>query len=93
MIVAVAAVVTAVVVALNAADTLPAGTVTLAGTVTDRLLFVRVTTAPPVGAGALNVTVPVEEFPPTTVVGFSDTVDNPAAAGLTVSTAVLLAPL
>jgi len=27
--------------------------------------------APPAGAGPLNVTVPVEEFPPVTLVGFS----------------------
>jgi len=93
VIVAVAAVVTALVVTLNVADELPAATVTVAGTVTDGLSSARVTTAPPVGAGALNVTVPVEELPPTTLVGFSDTADRAAAAGLTVSTAVLLTAL
>ena len=34
------------------------------------LLLTRVTTAPPVGAGPLRVTVPVEGLPPTTEVGF-----------------------
>src|SRR5262249_29953534 len=50
----------------------PASTVTLAGTVARLVLLLeRVTTAPPAGAGALRVTVPCEEFPPTTLVGFS----------------------
>jgi hypothetical protein len=53
----------------------PAGTVTLdpATWATPVLLLTRVTTAPPVGARALRVTVPVEELPPTTLVGFRDT--------------------
>lgn len=50
----------------------PAGTVTLAGTRAAPLLLERVTRAPPAGAGALSVTVPVEDpRPPTTLVGFS----------------------
>ena len=51
----------------------PAGTVTLAGTAaTPGLLLERETTAPPVGAGPLRVTVPVEDCaPPTTLVGLS----------------------
>jgi hypothetical protein len=49
----------------------PADTVTLDGTVAaDVLLLVRVTVAPPEGAAALRVTVPVELFPPLTLVGF-----------------------
>jgi hypothetical protein len=38
------------------------------------LLLDRVTTAPPAGAAAARVTVPVDEVPPTTDVGFSVTV-------------------
>jgi hypothetical protein len=52
----------------------PAGTVTLTGTLaTEELLVERETTTPPLGAGPLNVTVPVEDpsRPPTTVDGFS----------------------
>ena len=49
----------------------PAGTVTLDGTVaTPVLLLDSDTTAPPLGAGPLSVTVPVEELPPVTVDGF-----------------------
>ena len=56
---------TGLVVAENVALVAPAATVTLAGTVAaDVLLFDKVTTAPPVGAGPLNVAVPVELFPP-----------------------------
>ena len=48
----------------------PAGTVTLAGTVAAVVLSLcRSTTKPPVGAGALMVTVPVTGSPPTTSVG------------------------
>src|SRR5438445_10993729 len=58
-------VVTALVLTVNVALLAPAATVTLAGTVAvDVLLLVRVTAAPPAGAGPLSVTVPVEEFPP-----------------------------
>src|SRR5207302_643793 len=51
----------------------PPGIVTLGGTLaTDGSLLERMTCAPPAGAGPLSVTVPVEGFPPITVVGFSD---------------------
>ena len=49
----------------------PAGTATLEGTLVAPLLLESATCAPPAGAGPLSVTVPVEEFPPVTLVGFS----------------------
>ena len=51
---------------------LPAGTVTLEGTLADALLLESITCAPPAGAGPVNVTVPVEDCtPPTTLLGFN----------------------
>src|SRR5438132_10344279 len=81
-------VVTALVLTVNVALLAPAATVTLAGTVAvDVLLLVRVTAAPPAGAGPLSVTVPVEDCaPPVTVVGFSVSVESVGkACGATVS--------
>jgi len=64
--------VTVLVVTVKLALLAPAATVTLAGTVAAPvLLLVSVTTAPPVGAAPLNVTVPCDVFPPTTLVGFT----------------------
>jgi len=61
---------TRLVVTMKLADVAPAGTMMLAGTVaTFVLLLTRLITAPPEGAGALNVTVPVEAKPPLTLVG------------------------
>src|SRR5437870_2294338 len=80
-------VVTALVLTVNVALLAPAATVTLAGTVAvDVLLLVRVTAAPPAGAGPLSVTVPVEDCaPPVTVVGFSVSVESVGrACGATV---------
>ena len=52
-----------------------AATVTLAGTCAAAVLLLdSTTTAPPVGAAWVNVTVPIEEVPPTTEVGFRVTV-------------------
>src|SRR5207302_1508112 len=81
-------VVTALVLTVNVALLAPAATVTLAGTVAvDVLLLVRVTAAPPAGAGPLSVTVPVEDCaPPVTVVGFSVSVESVGkACGATAS--------
>lgn len=54
--------VTALVVTVNVALAAPAATVTLAGVwATDVLLLDSEMTAPPLGAGPLNVTAPVED--------------------------------
>ena len=79
------------VVTVNVAVVAPAATVTLAGVVEDVLLSDKVTTAPPVGAGLFNVTVPVEGVPPNTVVGFMTKVDM--ALGFRVNPAVCVEPL
>jgi hypothetical protein len=51
----------------------PAGTVMLEGTLAAAVLLLEsATCTPPAGAGPLNVTVPVEEFPLVTLVGFSE---------------------
>src|SRR5262249_55088194 len=88
--------VTALLVTVNTALLAPAGTVTLAGTVaTAVLLLVSVTTAPPEGAALVNVTVPCDVLPPTTLVGLSANDDNEAgggASGFTVNVAVLVTP-
>ena len=87
-IVAVVAVVTDVVVTVKFALVAPAGTVTLAGTLVAAEFSDRETTAPPPAAAALRVTVPVEELPPTTLVGLSETAESvgpPPPGGLIVS--------
>jgi hypothetical protein len=85
-------VVTAFVVTVNVAVVLPAFTVTVGGTVAAALLPDNVTTAPPPGAGPVRVTVPVDGLPPTTLVGFRDTLVK-AAEPDTVSVAVCCTPL
>jgi hypothetical protein len=87
---------TLAVVTVNVALVAPAGTVTLAGTVATLVLpLLNDTTAPPLGAAPLRVTVPCEVFPPTTVPGLRLTEDRvgPAAAGVTVSVAFFVVPL
>jgi hypothetical protein len=64
--------VTALVVTVKVRLVAAAGTVTLAGTLAAAESSDRATTVPPDGAAALSVTVPVEELPPATVVGLSD---------------------
>jgi len=72
---------TALVVTVNAALVAPAAIVTLAGTLaTVVLLLESATCAPPAGAGPLSVTIPVDEFPPTTIVGFSVSVESETEA-------------
>jgi len=86
--------VTEVVVTANVALVAPAGTVTLAGTVAALELSESDTDAPPAGAAALNDTVPVDELPPTTLVGLSDTAESvgpvPPPDGLSVSVALFV---
>ena len=77
---------TALVLMANVAVVAPAATVTVAGTVADGLLLESATTRPPVGAALLSVTVPVEEAPPTTLVGLSARLATPG--GDTVRVAV-----
>ena len=57
---------------VNEALVAPAATVTVAGMLaTLALLLESETAAPPAGAAPLSVTVPVDELPPRTLVGFS----------------------
>src|SRR6267143_1682241 len=63
--------VTTLVLTVKVALVAPAGTATLEGTLAAPLLLESATVAPPAGAGPLSVTVPVEEFPPVTLLGFS----------------------
>ena len=82
---------TATVLTAKVALVLPLGTVTLDGTVAaEALLLVRVTRAPPVGAGPVKVTVPWDVEPPATLVGLKASAF--AAGGNTVSIAVLVVP-
>jgi hypothetical protein len=74
---------TADVVAAKVALVAPAAMVTLAGTAAAALLLVSDTTAPPLGAAAVRVTVPVAPFPPATVEGLTDTADRVGAVAVT----------
>jgi hypothetical protein len=61
---------------VNVAVVAPANTVTLAGTVANAFPLDRVTTEPPTGAAGVIVTVPVDEFPPSTLGGFKTRFDT-----------------
>src|ERR1700742_4629074 len=73
----------------------PAGTTTLFGTVAAALLL-AIATVVAAGATAVNVTVPVEELPPVTVVGFNDKLAIPRDGGtppvVLVKTSIVGAP-
>ena len=59
----------------------PAATATLAGTVAVVVLLLdKVTTVPPEGPAPVNVTVPCEVFPPTTLVGLKTMLDSVGVA-------------
>jgi len=81
--------VTALVLIVKVVLLLPAGTVTLEGTLAAPLLLESVTCAPPAGAGPLSVIVPVDDCaPPVTLVGLNvseETVGR--GGGVTVSEA------
>ena len=89
MIVAAVEDVTDLVATENVALELPAFTLTLAANVAEALLLTKPIEMPPDGAGALKVTVPVEELPPVTAAGLSETEASAMATGLIVSTADL----
>ena len=75
---------TALVAIVNVALGAPAGTVTLAGTVTGSTPDSD-TTAPPGKAAAVRVTVPVTEFPPTTLDALSEIEESSTVPAVTVS--------
>ena len=82
---------TGVVVTVNVADIAPAATLTLAGTCAALVLLLdSITSAPPAGAAAANVTVPVDEVPPRTEVGLRVTVRSDPV--ITVRLAVWVTP-
>jgi hypothetical protein len=89
----VVAAVTDAVATVKLAAVAPPGTVTLAGTVAAALLPDSVTAAPPEGAGAFRVTVPVEGLPPPTLAGLRDTAESLApVGGFTVIVALRVVP-
>ncbi len=76
---------------MNVAVVAPAVTVTLAGTrAAVVLLLESATTAPPVGATLLSVTLPLDDVPPTTLLGLR--VTEASDGGFTVRAPVLLKP-
>jgi hypothetical protein len=78
---------------LNVALVMPAATVTLDGTVaTLASPLESVTMAPPGGAGVVKLTVPIETAPPMTLGGDRLMAESVDEAGVTVSTALLVAP-
>ena len=84
---------TACVLTVKLALLAPAGMVTVAGTLAALLLLESATCAPPDGAAALSVTVPVDDCaPPVTLVGFSVSEATVTGGGVTVSEAVRVVP-
>ena len=81
---------TAAVVALKVADRAAAATVTDAGTVSVALVLVRVTAAPPVGAGWVRVTMQVLEELGPRVVGLQASEETSTATRLMAALAELL---
>lgn len=87
------AAVTDAVAMLKLAVVAPAATVTLVDTVAAALLLDSVTTAPPAGAGAVKMAVPVEGLPPPTLAGLRDTAESfTLDDGFTVTVALRIVP-
>jgi hypothetical protein len=79
---------TACVLTVKLALLAPTGMVTVAGGLAALLLLESATCAPPDGAAALSVTVPVDDCaPPVTLVGFSVSEETVMGGGVTVSEA------
>ena len=70
-----------------------AATVTVAGTVATALSLDSATTAPPVIAGLVKVTVPVEVLPPATVAGAKDTLEIAGVMAVTCKVPTVCVPL
>ena len=70
-----------------------AATVTVAGTVATALSLDSATTAPPVIAGLVRVTVPVEVVPPATLDGARDTLEIPGVMAVTCRVPMVCVPL
>jgi hypothetical protein len=70
-----------VVVAVKVPLVWPAAIVMLLGTCTKLFVLDKVTNAPPEGAAPFNVTVPTDEFPAVTVLGFMLTDEAASTAG------------
>jgi hypothetical protein len=84
---------TAEVVTVKVEEALPAGTVTEAGTLPAPVLLLdKAMASPPVGAAPLRATVPVDELPPITVVGFRVSEVRLTVAGVTLKVAVRVEP-
>jgi hypothetical protein len=83
----------AVVGTVNVALLLPDGMVMPVGTEATALLLLKVTSAPPAGAGALSVAVPVADVPPWTLAGLTVSAERDSpAAGRTVRSARFVTP-
>ena len=84
---------TALVLIVKVALLLPAGTITLEGTLAAPLLLESITCAPPAGAGPLSVTVPMDDCaPPITLVGFNVS-EETAGGGVGVTGSTIVWPL
>jgi hypothetical protein len=84
---------TALVLTVKVAVVAPLATVTLDGTAATAVLVLEsATTAPPLGAGPLRLTVPVEGVPPVTLEGLRPSEESVTGGGITVSDAVRVAP-